>query len=195
MDRTSLWGDRTAGNLLITPRGRGQRSPAALPPRGRRGLPTRGGGAAAPSPGRSLCPPRPVPGGRARDSPAPGAPLRAAGPLTATALPLGELPACHSSPHAYWWPASAASLAPPCRARRPGTPIGPSPAGPPCAQPPSSHWLQPPPVFLRRAGDWLRAAAARPLSEAPCAGWVRCCPFGGGRGAGTHGGGKDEQCS
>lgn len=86
------------------------------------GCPHAAGGAAAPSPGRSRRPPRPVPGGRARDSPAPGAPLRAAGPLTATALPLGELPACHSSPHAYWCSASAASPAPPRRARRAESP-------------------------------------------------------------------------
>lgn len=156
------WGDKTAGNRLIPPRGRGRRSPTAVPPEGGGNCPHAAGEAAAPSRGRSRRPPRPVPGGRARDSPAPGAPLRAAGPLTATALPLGELPACHSSPHAYWCSVSAASSAPPCRARRAGIPNAPPPAGPRRAQPPGSHSLQPPLVFPRRADDWLRAVAARP---------------------------------
>ncbi|CAN8195706.1 unnamed protein product [Coccothraustes coccothraustes] len=168
----------------LPPGAEGGGAPPLYPRGGGGGCPHAAGGAPAPCPGRSRRPPRPVPGGRARDSPAPGAPLRAAGPLTATALPLGELPACHSSPHAYWCSVSAASLAPPCRARRAGIPIAPPPAGPRRAHPPGSHWLQPPLVFPRRAGDWLRAVRPASLSEGPSAGWVWRCRFAGGRGAG-----------
>lgn len=124
------------------PGAEGGGAPLLYPREGAEGCPHAAGGAAAPWPGWSHHLPRPVPGGRARDSPAPGAPLRAAGPLTATALPLGELPARHSSPRIYWWFTSTASPAPPSRARSAGIPVVPPPAGPCRAKPPGSHWLQ-----------------------------------------------------
>lgn len=64
---TSPWGEKTVGNRLITPKGRGRRIPTALAPQGYRGLPTRRGGSGRPIPGPVSLPASPGPRGpRAR---------------------------------------------------------------------------------------------------------------------------------